>query len=108
MIQSDWKRISGIHIEDDGLLGAVWIAHDRLADCVHLYDACLFRREVLAVIAEGLNARGRWLPVAWEKSDKAMSEKLLERGCNMVYEPHEDRVFSVPLDDITEDLRAGA
>ena len=90
MIQDDWRRISGISTEGDGTIGAVWLAIDRFADVIHLYDCCVFRREVPAVIAEGLNARGRWIPIAWEKSAKAMSDMLLERGCNMVYEPFTD------------------
>jgi len=49
---------------------------------VRLVDSCVFKREVLAVVAEGLNARGRWIPVAWD--DKDISEKLLDRGCNML------------------------
>src|SRR3546814_7216043 len=62
----------------------------READVVHMYDCCVFRREVLAVIAEGLNARGRWIPVAWESALKDMADKLLDRGCNVLPEPVKD------------------
>ena len=90
MIQSDWKRIAGVEMIDDGTMAAVWIAHDRHTDVIHLYDCAIFRREVLAVIGEGINARGRWIPLAWEKRARPIAEKLRERGCNLTYEPHED------------------
>lgn len=97
MLQADWERIAGISTEKDGTIGAVWLAIDRYADVVHLYDCCVFRREVPAVIAEGLNARGRRIPIAWEKSAKPMSDMLLDRGCNMIYEPFTD-------DDVTSEV----
>lgn len=90
MINSAWKRIAGIHVQSDGDIALVWLAHDKTDDCITLYDACVFRREVLAVIAEGINARGRWIPVAWNKADKDTANKLLERGCKMLRDPNDD------------------
>ncbi len=90
MIDSQWGRICGVHVQESGDLSAVWMAHDKLSDCIHLYDACIFQREVLAVYSEGLIARGRWIPIAWEKGSKDISDKLLDRGCNMLYEPSEE------------------
>jgi hypothetical protein len=81
------KRISAIHVEDDGRTAAVWMGHDKLSDVVTLYDCCLFNAEVLPVIAEGMNARGRWIPIAWNDKAKSMSTELLNRGCNMLYDP---------------------
>lgn len=86
MLEPGWRRIAGIHAQDDGTIGAVWIAHDTTSDTTHLYDAAIFRREVLAVIAEGLTARGRWIPVAWQKDATEFADKLLDRGVNMLPE----------------------
>jgi hypothetical protein len=88
MIPDDWPRIAGMHVRDDGDIGCVWMAHDKDRDLVHLYDACLFQREVLAVIAEALNARGRFIPVAW--THKEIADDLLERGVRMLPEPCDD------------------
>jgi hypothetical protein len=109
MIEGHWRRISGVHVQDDGTIGVAWMAHDKDADCIHLYDACVFRREVIAVIAEGLNARGRWIPVAWEKAAKGMADKLLDRGCNMLPEPSDDAdaLAEVTSRDIWERMRSG-
>lgn len=59
------------------------------------------------MIAEGLNARGRWIPIAW--TDKDISDKLLERGCNMLYEPCKDTpsISEVVSRDIWERMRTG-
>ena len=82
-----WKRIAGIHLQEDGTLGCVWLGHDTIDDTIHVMDCCIFRAEVPIVIAEGINARGRWIPVAWPDSAKDMSEMLLNRGCRMLYDP---------------------
>lgn len=90
LIPEDWRRIGGIHLEEDGTLGAVFLALDMSADIVHCYDAALFRTEVPAVIADGLAARGRWIPLAWAKGQEAFSTDLLERGLNVLPEPSGD------------------
>lgn len=105
MIEDHWPRIAGMHVRDDGDVGCVWMAHDRDRDLVHLYDACLFRREVWAVIAEGLNARGRHIPVAW--AHREFSDALLKRGVNMLPEPVESSLAAaeVATQDIVERMR---
>ena len=107
MIDSQAKRICGIHVEEDGSIGAIWLAHNSLDDSVHLYDACIFSREVPVVIAEGLNARGRWIPIAWHKKSQDMSDKFLERGCNMLCEGSDDSdaMAEVVSRDIWERMR---
>lgn len=87
MISSDWKRIAGFQAQDNGSIALIWAAHDKEADTIHLYDSAIFKREVLAVVAEGINARGRWIPVAWHKEAREISDKLLDKGCNMLWEP---------------------
>lgn len=102
-----WRRICGVHLQSEGHIGAVWLAHDREADVVHLYDAAIFQREVLAVIAEGLVARARWVPVAWPKEAKDLADKLLSRGVNMLPEHSTDSegVAEVISRDISERMR---
>ena len=90
MIQNHWKRVCGVSIQEDGNLSAVWIAHDKDTDCVHLYDACSFKNEVAAVIAESINARGRYIPVGFEQSDEVFSKQLYERGCNVLPDLYKD------------------
>lgn len=103
----NWKRIAGIHIQDEGEIAAVWFAHEAEVDRVHLYDCCVFRREVIAVVAEGLNCRGRWIPIAWPEGSKDITDKLLERGCNMLYDASKDTeaMAEVISRDIWERMR---
>lgn len=105
MISPEFKRICGIHMQEQGELGAVWLAHDKTTDVVHLYDACLFRNEVWPVIAEGMSARGRWIPVAWEKGQD-VSKSLLERGIRMLHDPVQD-IPEMVSRDIQERMRTG-
>lgn len=107
MIDDSWKRIGGIHVSDDGTTAAVWIAHDPAADVIHLYDTCVFKVEVLAVVAEGLNARGRKFFVAW--NNKEMADQLLSKGCNMSPDPVDDSDSMAEMisRDIWERMRTG-
>lgn len=107
MIEPDWPQICGIHVEKDGTIGAVWIAHERQADRIHLYDCAIFTREVPVIIGQSLSNHGRWIPIAWEKKQKAMCEKLKDRGCNMTHEPHDDddAVAEAVSRDIWERMR---
>lgn len=108
-MSDNWKRVAGVHVEDDGRIAAVWLGWDKLSDVVTLYDACKFNNEVMAVIAEGLNARGRWIPVAWMDKAKPVSDKLQERGCNMLFDPTVESEFDAEMvsRDIQERMRTG-
>lgn len=105
MIPDHWPRIAGMHVRDDGDIGCVWMARDKDRDLVHLYDACVFQREVLAVIAEALNARGRFVPVAW--AHKETADALLDRGVNMLPEACDDSDAAAELSarDVWERMR---
>lgn len=86
MMDASWPRVAAIALEENGDVGVVWMAFDRNTDTVHIYDAAILRREALAIIAESLNARGRFIPVAHAKGAKALSDELLKRGVNMTYD----------------------
>lgn len=86
-IKADWRRIAGLHVQENGTEAVVWVAHDKETDTVHVYDCAMFGREVLAVVAEGIAARGRWVPVAWHKEAKEIASKLLDRHVPMLPEP---------------------
>lgn len=109
MIEPSWRRIAGFEVSRDGAIACVWLAHDKQTDMIHLYDACIFRREVPVVIAEGLNARGRWIPISWEAKAKDFADKLLDRGCNILPEPNKDSdtMSEVVSRDIWERMRTG-
>lgn len=90
MLKQDWPRCAAICPADDGVVGAVWLAYERDRDAVHCYDACVFSHLALAVIAEGLNARGRFIPVAWPSKAELFKDELLNRGVNMMYDAADD------------------
>lgn len=90
MIDPTWKRIAGVHVENDGTIGAVWLAHDTITSVVHLYDCALFRNEVPVVIEDAIAARGRRYPVAWAKKDKSFADVFLNAGIRMLPDPCEE------------------
>ena len=53
------RRIAGMHHEDNGDLGVVWLAYDDRAGIVTIYDCALFRMEVPAVILVDVGTRPR-------------------------------------------------
>lgn len=107
MIDPHWKRIAGMHVQEDGDIALIWLGYDDKDDSIHVYDACLFKREVHAVIAEGINARGRWVPVAWEKGAKDIADQLRDRGCKMLVDPSidTDSMAEAVTRDIWERMR---
>jgi hypothetical protein len=109
MIEPTWYRICGIHLEPDGTMGAVWMALDTVTSTAHLYDTALFTREVPAVITTAMTARGRTIPVAWRKKDKAMADKLMDAGCDILPDPCADDSAMVEVNSrvIWERLRQG-
>lgn len=109
MIQASWKRIAGMHVDDDGSVGVVWLAHDEPNTTVHVYDAAIFRLEVRAVIAEGIGARGRHFPLAWRQKDKAFADDLQDAGINVIPEACVDNqaMAEVLSREIWQKLRTG-
>ena len=71
MIEDWWKRIAGLHVTDAGDLAVVWLALDKDADTHPFYDCAIFRGQPPAVITEGISARGRLTPIAWEAKCQA-------------------------------------
>lgn len=84
MSKTNWRHIAGVEIQEAAKIAAVWIGHDKTADCVHVYDGHIFEREVFAVIVHGLQSRGKWIPIAWDKTAKDIADALTRQGCNML------------------------
>jgi len=64
-IPDHWPRIAGLDFGWDHPTACVWIAWDRDADTVYLYDEHGARKEPVPVHASAIKARGDWIPVAW-------------------------------------------
>lgn len=109
MVDPTFKRIAGMHVEGDGIVGAVWAALDWRANVVHVYDAALFDNEVPAVINEAIAARGRHYPLAWRKPDKEFADALLEAGVNVLPDPCSDNqaMAEVVSREIQQKMRTG-
>lgn len=109
MIEPHWKRIAGIHQKENGEIAAVWLALDPDNDVVHLYDTCQFRGDDRnpIIVSEGLNARGRKIPVAHDS--KELAEMLRDRGCCMLEDPTKGSAAMIEVisGDIAARMRTG-
>lgn len=82
-IASHWPRIAGIDFGWDHPAACAWMAWDRDADCVYVYDAYRAREKTPAEQSLAIRARGDWIPVAWPhdglQHDKGSGEQLAEQ-----------------------------
>ncbi len=93
-IADHWPRICGLDFGWDHPSAAVWLAWDRDADTVYVYDCYRERNVTPAVQAASIRARGAWIPVAWPadgmQTEKGTGRRLVthytEAGCNMLSE----------------------
>ena len=91
-IPRHWPRICGMDIGYDHPTAAVWVAWDRDADTVHVYDAYRVREQVPALHAAAVKARGVWIPCAWphdaiqrdKGSGVAIAQQYRNLGVNML------------------------
>lgn len=66
LLQDIWTRIAGLDIGgQDHPTAVVWMAHDRDADVVHVYDCYRKNKEQIPIHASAIRAKGDWIPVAW-------------------------------------------
>lgn len=82
-IPNHWPRLCGIDFGWDHPTACAWIAWDRDADTVYIYDSYSMRQETIPVHASAINARGKWIPVIWpqdgRQADKGSGKNLTEQ-----------------------------
>lgn len=89
-----WARIVGMDFGYDHPAAAVWMAWDRDADVIHIYDVYRARGQLLSTIASAIRAKGAKIPVAWPhdglkhdpKSGEQMAESYRKEGLAMLPE----------------------
>lgn len=118
-IPPHWPRIAGLDFGWDHPTAAVWLAWDRDADIVHVTDAYRVREETPLVHAAALNARGKWIPVAWPQDglqhDKGSGAPLAEQyrghGVNMLFQhaqfPDGSTGFEAGLAEMLDRMKTG-
>lgn len=78
-----WARIVGLDFGWDHPTAAVWLAWDRDADVVHVYDCYRVRQQTPIIHAAAIRGRGIKIPVAWPhdglQHDKGSGEQLAEQ-----------------------------
>lgn len=64
-IPEHWARVAGIDFGYTDPTAVVWLAHDRDSDVIYVVDEHSMAKDVPAVHASAIKARGGWIPVAW-------------------------------------------
>lgn len=91
-IPKHWPRIAGMDIGWDHPTAVVWLAWDRDADVIHVYDCYRLREQTPVVHAAAIKPRGQWIPCAWPhdalQKDKGSGEQIAkqyrDQGVNML------------------------
>lgn len=65
VLPAHWARLCGLDIGYDHPTAVAWLAWDRDADIVHVYDVHRLREATPVVHAAAIKARGAWIPCAW-------------------------------------------
>lgn len=82
-LPAHWPRICGLDFGWDHPTAAAWLAWDRDADCVYVYDCYAESRETPVIHSAAIRARGDWIPVAWPhdglQHDKGSGEQIAEQ-----------------------------
>lgn len=73
-IPEHWPRIAGMDFGWDHPTAAAWLAWDRDADTVYVYDVHRLSQATPIVHADAIKARGDWIPMAWP-ADGHQTEK---------------------------------
>ncbi len=92
LIPPHWPRLCAIDFGWTHPTGVVWGAWDRDTDTIYIYDAQRFKETTIPVVAAGINARGKWIPVAWPHDGygvkdamhgEPLAEQYRSQGVNM-------------------------
>jgi phage terminase large subunit-like protein len=82
-IPDHWGRICWLDFGWDHPTAAAWLAYDRDADFIHLYDCYRSREQTPLIHAGAIKPRGSWIPVAWPhdglQHDKGSGLQLAEQ-----------------------------
>lgn len=65
VIPVHWPRIAGIDFGYDHPTAVAWMAWDRDADVVHVYDCHRVKKQTPVFHASAIKARPTWIPMAW-------------------------------------------
>ena len=93
-LPAHWARIAGIDFGWNHPTAGAWIAWDRDADCIYVYDTYALRQEAVPIHASAFKARGNWIPVIYpmdgrqadKGSGKSLAEQYRTEGVNLTRE----------------------
>ena len=94
-IPKHWPVIAGVDFGWDHPAAASWLAHDRDADTIYVFDCYKQREATISTIASAIRAKGDKIPVAWPsdgnsvrdlRGGKTLAQLYRDEGLNMLME----------------------
>ena len=90
-IPDSWPRVAAIDFGWDHPTAVVWIAYDREADTLYVYDTYARSKETAIIHAAAIKERPHYIPIVWPKdglqSDKgsgvSLADQYRQQGLNM-------------------------
>jgi phage terminase large subunit-like protein len=91
-IPSSWPRVAGIDFGWDHPTAVVWMAYDREADVMYVYDEYSERQKTPLEHSAAIRARPHYIPIAWPRdglqTDKgsgiSLAQHYRDQGCNLM------------------------
>ena len=93
-----WTRVSAV-VVDQGRVGVVWAAFNRIADIMHVVDEYAVQRGEMAVHAEAIRKRGAWIPALFELASGVRKDETTQIARNLADLGVD--IYTVPLDEAT-------
>lgn len=95
-IPPHWPRVAGLDFGWDHPTAASWMAWDRDADIVYVYDCYSKSKETPIIHAASINARGKWIPMMWPhdglQHDKGSGEQIASQYRKLDVKMHHEKV----------------
>ena len=94
-IPNNWPRVAGLDFGWDHPTALVWVAYDKEADTIYVYDEYSERQKTPLEHAAAIRSRPRYIPIVWPRdglqTDKgsgiSLAQHYRDQGCNLVPVP---------------------
>lgn len=103
-MNADWLRLCSLHISEDGQIAAVWVAWDKDTDSMRVYDCIPSQMKVLAIHADAIKKRGKWIPTVWNLEGKEIANMLLEHDCKILPETLMKKDTDMIAESLSQDI----
>ncbi len=81
-----WERINGMDFGWDHPTACGFMAWDRIADIIYLYDEYCEKKALVPIVASAIKHRGDWIPTMWPHDGMSIGDKQTGKAFKTLYE----------------------